>query len=266
MDDDDIDGSVREEILLARTARDRWHAGYLGYSYRLAVDLGLALVENRPLDVLKTDLWNECVGGERDILGHLQALGSCRTFGIDIAHRICAGGRSRVPLAHVVQADITALPFRTGSLDAVVDLSTLDHLPEAEVARAIGEYRRVLRDRGILLVVFWNRNLAIRLRLLCKRLLGRPEKPDQRYFGLASVRAALGDGLTAAREFVAGLLLVPPFALTGTLLGRLRPERLERLLWRLVRIEHSRAARPLLRHVAGLYGIVAVRRRGAPNG
>jgi hypothetical protein len=63
------------------------------------------------------------------------------------------GGRSRVPLANVVQADITALPFRAGALDVVIDLSTLDHLPETEVARAVGEYRRLLRDRSVLLIV-----------------------------------------------------------------------------------------------------------------
>ncbi len=207
-----------------------------------------------PPAVLKTDLWNECLGGSRDILGHLDARGSHRLFGVDISHAVCAGGRSRVPGAHVVQADITALPFRTGSLDAVVDLSTLDHLSGAGVAQAIGEYRRVLRDRGVLLVVFWQRNLMIRLRLLCKRLLGRREKTDQQYFTVGDVCAAFGDGLAVVDEFVVGLLLVPPFALTGALLGRLPTERRGRFLRWLVALEHAPTARPLLRHVAGLYG------------
>lgn len=261
MNDDDIRGSIRDEIFQAGTARGRWYAEYLGLSYRLAVEMGLALVERTPPAVLKTDLWNECLGGSRDILGHLDARGSSRLFGLDISHAVCAGGRSRVPGAHVVQADITALPFRTGSLDAVVDLSTLDHLSEAGVAQAIGEYRRVLRDRGVLLVVFWQRNLMVRLRLLCKRLLGRGEKADQQYFALGDVRAAFGGGLAVVDEFVVGLLLVLPHTLTGGVLSLVPAERLTRFLQWLVKLEHARAARPLLRHLAGLYGIVAIKRR-----
>ncbi len=259
MTNDEIRGSVDEEILLAGSARGRWHSEYLGRSYRSAVEMALALVRRPSPVVLKTDLWNECLGGDRDVLAHLQEKGGYRLFGVDVAHAVCTGGRARVAGAHVVQADIAALPFRTSSIDVVLDLSTLDHLAEWRVAQAIGEYRRVLRDRGVLLIVFWTRNLLMRARLLVKRLLGRREKEDQRYFAREVVSSSLRDGLIIVREFVAGLLLIPPQRLTGVLLGAVPSGALGRLLGWLIRIEHAGAARPLLRHAAGLYGIAAIR-------
>jgi hypothetical protein len=101
----------------------------------------------------------------------------------------------------------------------------------------------------------------VRARLLVKRLLGRREKTHQRYFARAAVSASFGDGLAVVREFVAGVLLVPPQRLTGLLLRTVPPGALGRLLRSLIRIEHAGGARPLLRHVAGLYGIAAIRRR-----
>ena len=262
MDGDDIQTLVGEEILFANSPRGRWHAEYLGSSYRSAVEMATARVDRTPLTVLKTDLWNECLGGTRDIAGHFQEKGGFRFFSLDIAHSVCRRGHSQVPTVHAVQADIRALPFRTGSFDAVLDLSSLDHLPDAGVAEAVGEYRRVLREGGALLLVFWQRNLVIRLRLFLKRLFGRSEKPDQNYFARGSVRAKLGRGLVVVKEFAAGSLLIPPQRLTGAVLGSLPTGAMTRLLGWLVPIERSRAARPLLKHVAGLYGIVALRRAG----
>jgi SAM-dependent methyltransferase len=258
---DDIQAFVDEEIFLASSARNRWHAEYLGCAYRAAVELATAQVDRNPLIVLKADLWNECLGGTRDIVGHFQEKGTFRFFGLDLLYLVCVQGSSRVPTMPVVQADIRALPFRTGSFDAVLDLSTLDHLPEVGVAQAIGEYRRVLRDSGALLLIFWQRNFVIRQRLFLKELFGRREKLGQHYLARTYVKAKLGRGLVVVREFAAGSLLIPPQRLTSLLLGRLPAGALMRLLAWLVPIERSSVARPLLKHIAGLYGIVALRRR-----
>lgn len=268
MDGDDIHLLLSEEISLADSPRGRWYSEYLGLSYRSAVGAAMMRV-GRPLKVLKTDLWNECLGGTRDIVHHLQEETGFPAYALDLEFPICAGGRSRVPGAHIVQADVRALPFRPGSFDAVLDLSTLDHLPEDHVAEAIGEYRRVLRDDGVLLLVFLQRNLAIRLRLFVKKLVGRSEKPGQWYFARADVKARLGGGLTVVKEFVAGSLLIPPQRWTGLLLGSLPAGAVSRFLGLLVPVERSRVARPLLKHLAGLYGIVARRRhdlREGPSG
>jgi len=254
-----------EEIPQGRFPGGRWHAEYLGHVYRSAVEMALARVVSGPLAILKTDLWNEILGGPRDIAGHFQGRQGCQFIGVDVVRQVCVEAHSRLPAVRVVQADIRSLPFRAGSFDAVLDLSTLDHLPNAEVTRTIDEYRRVLRNGGVLLVIFWQRSLLMRQRLWLKRLLGRREKPDQHYFPRAAVRASLGSGLVVVKEFVAGLLLIPPHPLTNILLRMLPPGGLTRLLQLLVAFERSGLIHPVLKHVAGLYGIEALRQEDVPN-
>jgi len=246
--------------MLAGTRRGRWHSRYLGLAYRSAVESAMARIAVDRPRVLKTDLWNECLGGDRDILAGLRDADGCAVVALDVEYAICALGRARIPGARVVQADIRALPFRPGSFHAVLDLSTLDHVPEGDLPEVLGEYGRVLRDAGVLLTVFWQHNAAVRLRLLLKRALGRREKAGQRYFRRARVRSGLGPRTAVAREFAAGTLLTPPYRLMGLVLGAFPDWLLTPLLRWVVRIERSGAARPFVEHVAGLYGIVAVRR------
>ena len=85
MIDDDIRDSLGEEIHQAGTARGHWHAEYPGLAYRFAVAKGLARVERTPAAVLKTDLWNECLGGTRDVLGHLQETGGSSAAGVSFS-------------------------------------------------------------------------------------------------------------------------------------------------------------------------------------
>ncbi len=251
--------SLRKEIALARSARGRWHSRYLGLAYRTAVESAMARVVRERPRVLKTDLWNECLGGDRDVVTPLARADGFRVFALDVNYSICALGRARVPAAHVVQADIRALPFRSGSFDAVLDLSTMDHVTDAEVAGTLGEYGRVLRGAGVLLAVYWQRSAVMRLRLLLKKLFRRLEKPGQHYLRRGRVRRALGGVTTVAGETAAGLLLTPPYRLVGFALGRLSDPALARLLRRVVALERSRAARPVVRHLAGLTAVVAVR-------
>ena len=261
-DGDDILTSLNEEIELAGSGRGRWHAAYVGLAYRSAVEAAMRRVGRDATRVLKTDLWNECMTGERDIVNHLMKAAQCRPVAVDVAFSLCVRGRSMTPGAHVVQADVRALPFRAGAFDAVLDLSTLDHLPEAGAAAAVGEYGRVLRGGGVLLLVFWQRNLLVRLRLLLKRWLGRREKPGQQYFRRADIRSGFGQGLEIVREFVAGSLLTLPHRMTSAVLGRVPSRVLNPVLGWLVRVGHAPAARGVLAQIAGLYGIIAVRRDG----
>ncbi len=258
MVEDELQVLVGEESLAAASPRGRWHAEYVGRSYRSAVERAIARRREGTRTVLKADLWNEALGGARDVAGHFHETLGLRFVGIDIALEVCT--RARVPSVSVVQADIRALPFRSGSFDAVLDLSTLDHLPEAGAAQAIAEYRRALHAGGVLLLVFWQRSFLVARKLALKRLLGRREKTGQHYFRRADVRAMLGEGLAVFDEFVGGALLVLPHALTGFLLGRLPERARSRLLRWVMRLEHSATALPVLKHVAGLYGIAALRR------
>ncbi len=56
------------------------------------------------------------------------------------------------PLASIAVGDASELPFRDGSVDAILLFGPLYHLPAAEDrARALSEARRVLRSGGVLL-------------------------------------------------------------------------------------------------------------------
>jgi SAM-dependent methyltransferase len=66
--------------------------------------------------------------------------------GFDIAHGMLAHEAASRPPA--VAGDALALPFRSGSFDAVVAAFSLNHVPEPE--RAIAEAARVLRAGGSL--------------------------------------------------------------------------------------------------------------------
>lgn len=55
--------------------------------------------------------------------------------------------RKRFPNVHV-QADAGALPFRDGSVDAIISEATLEHIPDPLLA--VREMRRVLRPGGLL--------------------------------------------------------------------------------------------------------------------
>jgi SAM-dependent methyltransferase len=261
---DDIRARLTEEASAAESTRGRWYAEYIGHSYRSATELALSRAGDGSVTILKTDLWNECLGGTRDIGGWVQQPAGGRFVGVDIALEVCTLAHARVPQIRVVQADIRALPFRQGAFDALLDLSTLDHLPDTGIVQAINEYRRVLRAQGALVVVFWQLNALMKQRLLLKRLIGRQESGDQHYFARAAVRASCRRGFVIFREFVAGALLMPPHRLTGFLLSRLPAAFLVRLLRCQVRLECSPVLRPLLQHFAGLYGIAAIRASQTP--
>lgn len=58
----------------------------------------------------------------------------------------------RAGLSRLTQLDTRSLPFRSASFDAVVSLDVIAHLELAEAGRAFGEFARVLRPGGLLLL------------------------------------------------------------------------------------------------------------------
>jgi len=234
-----------------------WLAGYLGASYRTAVERGLARVAADRAVVVKSDLWNECLGGPRDVLGRLAAESHHRLFAVELSHPRCLEARSLVPQVFVVVAHICALPFRSGSVDLLLDLSTIDHVPESQVVLAIGEYARVLGQGGVLVLVSWQRNALVRLRQWLKRCLGIPDDPGQHYHRRLWMRSLVAQGLAVADEFAAGILLLMPMRATGAALGFLPRGLTTSLLDRIVRFE-QRSSR-LLPRLAPLFGLVAVK-------
>jgi ubiquinone/menaquinone biosynthesis C-methylase UbiE len=65
--------------------------------------------------------------------------------------------RKRVELfgignVEVVQGNITDIPLATGSVDKVLCMSVLQYLTDAEVRESFTEFRRILKDGGILIL------------------------------------------------------------------------------------------------------------------
>jgi SAM-dependent methyltransferase len=54
---------------------------------------------------------------------------------------------------NAVQGDIRNLPFSNEEFSTVLDLSTIDHVPDYK--KAIQQYHRVLKNDGIALIVAW---------------------------------------------------------------------------------------------------------------
>jgi SAM-dependent methyltransferase len=116
-----------------------------------------------PRRALKTDLFEEAVG--EGLVPLLQRLGA-EVTGIDVSEVALDAAAARYPALAVARADVRALPFDDAAFDLVVSTSTLDHFDSlADVARALGELRRVLTADGTLVLTLDNRaNPVVALR------------------------------------------------------------------------------------------------------
>lgn len=137
-------------------------APYWGLERRLAIELALSYLTtqagNNNLLMLKTDLWNEGIDSKSGDIFNLLGKMEARTeiVGIDVSQVICnsatkgAGNRE----LEVACADVRTLPFKDESVAAILDLSTLDHIPTENLSSVVEEYRRILKERGVLILIF----------------------------------------------------------------------------------------------------------------
>jgi SAM-dependent methyltransferase len=104
--------------------------------------------------VLKTDLFDEAVAG-----GLFPALSrhARSIVALDIASAVCTAATQKYPRLAAVGADVRSLPAASGSFDAIVSLSTLDHFDsELDIAAALRELNRVLKPGGTLILTLDN--------------------------------------------------------------------------------------------------------------
>jgi SAM-dependent methyltransferase len=98
--------------------------------------------------LLKTDLWVECLG-----IDQLESMeGGFEIVGIDFSKAICACSKPMMANRNILCSDIKHLPFKSASFNIIVDISTIDHVHYSEASGVIGEYARLLKPSGILLV------------------------------------------------------------------------------------------------------------------
>lgn len=74
-------------------------------------------------------------------------------IGIDLSGGQLRLAAENAPGAALAQADMTRLPFETGVFDAVTAYYSLIHVPEGDHRTVLGEFARVLRPGGRLLLV-----------------------------------------------------------------------------------------------------------------
>jgi SAM-dependent methyltransferase len=174
---------------LARRMREpQFEPQIAAYKRRENLELIRAWAPSAVHRLLKTDLFEEGFG-EDALLG---ALGEAHpvVVGMDISRVVVAAARTRIPAAGYVATDVAALPFRAGSFDLIVSISTLDHLPPALLPRALGELCRALTPGGCLVLTLDSRHNPWHvLSNALRRRLGRIHA--ERCYTFGEVRAAL---------------------------------------------------------------------------
>jgi SAM-dependent methyltransferase len=78
-----------------------------------------------------------------------------RLVGVELVADVVAHARAAYPSVEFVQADLCDLPITSTTVDVVVSLQVIEHLPD--VARYLSEMRRILRPGGRFLCATPNR-------------------------------------------------------------------------------------------------------------
>ena len=133
--------------------KENTRGNYLSGLFIKAIDIGIGYLprEKEKISLLKTDLWNEGADFKKNVLGNY-ANEKFNLFGIDLSTEVIKA--LKVGAVKPVQANISALPFKVSSMDILLDLSTIDHLPFSATENVINQYRRALKPEGILILVF----------------------------------------------------------------------------------------------------------------
>ena len=82
----------------------------------------------------------------------LLRLAGAEVLGLDLARAMLDQARDLDDAGHLSQGDLRRLPFAAGSFDAVWCFAALGHLPPTAIAPTLTEFRRVL-DNGWLYIV-----------------------------------------------------------------------------------------------------------------
>jgi SAM-dependent methyltransferase len=117
----------------------------------------IRLYRDRKINVLKCDVYNELKNDpyEDGFINMIQAPNASYHF-IEYDIGKVMKIRKKRPYMNVTHGDIRDLPYKNGMFDVVADLSTIDHVkPDSEMPTVIGEYYRVLKPNGTLLIVAW---------------------------------------------------------------------------------------------------------------
>lgn len=151
-------------------------------------DLGVARAVERALGAGPESVLDVGIGPGRGVA--LLSGNGRRVVGVDVSRRMLRLADEHITAerarASLTRANALALPFRSGSFDAVVSTYLLDVLTDAEVAHALSELVRVLSPGGRLVLgtMALPNKLAHRVWMAAYRALpelvghSRPADPD----------------------------------------------------------------------------------------
>lgn len=83
----------------------------------------------------------------------LLRLAGAEVVGLDLARAMLHQARRLDDAGHLCQGDLRRLPFAAASFDAVWCFAALGHLPPAAIAHALTEFRRVINDGWLYVVI-----------------------------------------------------------------------------------------------------------------
>jgi SAM-dependent methyltransferase len=225
---------------------------YMTSLYERSIEIGLRDVKPQDINLLKVDLWNEGIAYKTNILRKYETNENYCLYGIDISRVVCLRAKSKVSRVQVVQATIENLPFRAGSFDMILDLSTSDHVSEDRALNALQEYGRTLVKDGVMVLVFSCMGIGTAMRRVSHKKRDDPRQPY--FFSQRFVRNAkrLFNVLDERRV---GTLL--DFA---AVFDRLPTHLRDSLLNSLLALELSKTSKVMLRVLGGLHIIIGARR------
>jgi ubiquinone/menaquinone biosynthesis C-methylase UbiE len=82
----------------------------------------------------------------------LANLGDATAVGLDVSRRQLDLASDRVPAARLLQAEMTSIPLRDGSVDGITAYHAVFHVPREDHPAVYREFARVLRPGGLALL------------------------------------------------------------------------------------------------------------------
>jgi SAM-dependent methyltransferase len=202
------------------------------YKRRENLDLVAAWAPAKVRVALKTDLFEEAFGTDAllDALAGIYPV----IVGMDISYVVAHAAKRRMTGAGHVVSDVCDLPFKDASIDLVVSISTLDHLPPATLRGALAELCRVLSPGGCIVLTLDSRHNPLHVfSNALRRRLGRIHA--ERCYTIGEIRGALAGQPVTVTEATAIYHVQFPVNFLAKQAERLLGARADRLIRAVVR-------------------------------
>jgi len=180
-------------------------------AYRRVIRFNLRTFAERSFAADAKVLHAGCGSGQVDADLH----GRLRVTAVDISARaLSLYARNNPRASRIEQADIFDLPFEAGTFDGVYNLGVLEHFDRKQIREILGEFHRVLKPRGKLMV-FWphRRGSSVLFLGAVRRLIGLVSGTEPKFHpdeisllgSRAEAEAHLRDSGFVLREYSFGI-------------------------------------------------------------